>query len=147
MIEPMIPLRLPTQEEMRAAYRQGEEAVMALFVELLAVIRTLEAMVQASDDQLAKNSRNSHKPPSSDGLQKPRQRSLRSSSSKKSGGQPGHLGQTLQPVARPDYIRVHQVTRCRRCQASLEDVPASGWALGMAAFSQQRPAHLLCHSR
>jgi len=41
MIEPMVPLRLPTQEEMRAAYQQGEEAVMALFVELLAVIRTL----------------------------------------------------------------------------------------------------------
>jgi len=72
VIEPMTPSRLPTHDEVRAAYRQGEEAVLALVDQLVALIRTLEARVQTVEDQLAKNSRNSSKPPSSDGLKKPR---------------------------------------------------------------------------
>ena len=73
---------LPAHEEVRAAYYQGEEAVIALVDGLAAVIRALEARVQALEDQLAKNSGNSRKPPSSDGLTKPRPRSLREASGK-----------------------------------------------------------------
>ena len=67
----MTPSRLPTHEEVHAAYQQGEEAVIALFDGLHAVIRALEAQVQSQEDQRVKNSSNSSKPPSSDGLQKP----------------------------------------------------------------------------
>ncbi len=84
----MEPLRLPTEEEIRAAAREGEDAVVALVSSLVEAIALLSAEVQALKDQLAKNSSNSGKPPSSDGLKKPRTQSLRKSSGKKSGGQP-----------------------------------------------------------
>ena len=123
----MIPFALPTHEQVRAAYQQGEDAVIILCDEWITVIRALEVRVQALEDQLAKNSSNSSKPPSSDGLQKPPPHSLRRPSGKKTGGQPGHAGQTLQAVEKPDHVRVHRVTRCRHCQVSLEEVAASDY--------------------
>ena len=101
--------------------------MLALFDGLHAVIRALEARVQVLEDQHAKHSDNSSKPPSSDGLQKPCPRSLRPTSDKKRGGQPGHIGVTLKAVERPRYTQVHHVDRCSRCQASLETVEAQGY--------------------
>jgi transposase len=118
----MEPLRLPTEEEIRAAAREGEDAVVALVSSLVEAIALLSAEVQALRDQIAKNSRNSGKPPSSDGLKKPRTRSLRQSSGKKSGGQPGHKGHTLKMVADPNHVEIHRVMRCQHCRTSLEGV-------------------------
>ena len=101
-IEAMTPQGFPTSEAVRAAYVQGEEAVLALVGTLIALILNLQARVNALEDQLRNNSRNSSKPPSSDGLQKPRTRSLRTHSDKKRGAQPSHEGHTLHAVVQPD---------------------------------------------
>ncbi len=106
---------LPTAEETRATYQQGEGAVVALVDHLAAVIRALEG-------QTGKNSGNSRKPPSSDGLKKVSKRSLRQKSGKPSGGQAGHEGQTLKAVLTPDAVQTHSVTTCAHCQADLAAV-------------------------
>ena len=114
----MEPLRIPSEAEIRAAYREGEDAVVKLFHETLS---KMAERIQRLEDQIAKDSSNSNKPPSSDGLKK-KPKSLRQRSGKKSGGQPGHPGHTLKAVARPDHVQVHQVKRCHHCQADLEAV-------------------------
>lgn len=119
--------RIPSREDIRTAQQEGEEAVVALFDSLIEVVMGLAARVQALEDQLAKNSRNSGKPPSSDGLKKPAPRSLRQRSGKKSGGQPGHPGQTLKAVGEPHYVKVHPVKQCRQCQMGLEQVEAEAY--------------------
>jgi transposase len=81
---------------------------------LEAEVRELRRQVKELKARLALNSRNSSKPPSSDGLAKPTPKSLRQKSGRRPGGQPGHAGRTLQPVAQPDHVRV-QVLDCCPC--------------------------------
>ena len=114
----MEPLRLLSEAEIRAAFREGEDAVVKLFFETFG---KLAERIQRLEDQTAKNSGNSSKPPSRDGLKK-KPKSLRQKSGKKSGGQPGHPGHTLKAVADPDHVQIHRVKRCRHCQANLEEV-------------------------
>ena len=132
--------RLPSLEEIEAAYEDGKAAVVALIMELAAewisafqkqqeviqeqqeTIAKLEERVRALEDQLAKNSQNSSKPPSSDGLKKPRTRSLRKPSGRKCGGQPGHERHTLKMSANPDEIQIYRVSRCQHCDEDLEPV-------------------------
>jgi len=109
-------LELPTDEEIDKAYDQGKEAVVALFHD---TIGQLAARIQVLEDRVSKNSRNSGKPPSSDGLNKPAPKSRRKRHGRKSGGQPGHVGYTLKAVSKPDHVKVHAVHKCQYCQKSL----------------------------
>jgi transposase len=75
--------------------------------------------VQDLEARLAKDSHNSSKPPSSDGLKR-KTKTLRQKSGKKPGGQLGHRGETLHLVATPDAVVEHRATVCAQCQTSLD---------------------------
>lgn len=98
--------------ELEAENAQQREQIAALVER----VRDLEA-------RLAKDSHNSSKPPSSDGLKRqlPKMRSLRRRSGKKPGGQLGHRGETLRLVATPDAVVEHRPAVCAGCQALLSE--------------------------
>jgi len=88
-----------------------------------AIIAQLTERIAELERRLGLNSSNSSKPPSSDGLRKkPSPRSLRTQGKKKSGGQPGHDGQTLKQVDNPDEKLIHTVLCCSECGADLSAV-------------------------
>lgn len=119
--------------ERREQLRQlDNEQLIDIIVDLREQIERLSAVVQAQleriqvlGDQLAKNSSNSGKPPSSDGLKK-KPKSLRERGARKSGGQKGHKGETLEMVSTPHHIAVHEVTSCPHCAWDLNDVGVQG---------------------
>jgi len=115
-----------TREDAQAIYRAGEETVVRVLLDMDRRIHALEhrveelqAQVQTLQEQVAKDSHNSHKPPSSDGLAKPKPKSLRPKSERPTGGQPGHPGNTLRMVEKPDRTVRHAVERCKACGRSL----------------------------
>ncbi len=89
---------------------------------LLEQVATLTAKVEKLERQVTKNSANSSKPTSSDGLAKkpPKTSSQRGKSDKKVGGQPGHQGTTLKRVAEPsDTVDHLPPPHCSHCHAAL----------------------------
>ena len=134
MIHPMN-IQIPTDEEIHTAFEKGESAVLALFhdvarqmAELAQQLAKQGEALQALQARLSKDSRNSSKPPSSDGLGKvKRTASLRKRGGKRSGGQPGHEGHTLMASEHPDQIETHTADSCANCQASLAEIEASGY--------------------
>jgi transposase len=83
------------------------------------------ATIQKLQDQVAKDSHNSSKPPSSDGLKKTQ--SLRKHGQRPLGGQAGHKGDTLKMVADPQHVERHGVDHCPHCQTDLSTVAPSGY--------------------
>jgi transposase len=128
-------LQLPTDDEICAAFEKGQSAILDLFHDVAAQVTLLAQqlakqgeLLQELQARLGKNSRNSSKPPSSDGYGKAkRTESLRKSGDKPNGGQPGHEGQTLMAVAHPDRIETHEVPRCLHCQAFLDEIESVGY--------------------
>src|SRR5262252_838265 len=107
-----------TPEAARIADLEAENAVLREQVKELPALRAqVEALVLQLADvkaRLAKDSHNSSKPPSSDGLGRVKRtpKSLRKPSGKKAGGQLGHRGETLRLVAVPDAVVEHRPARC-----------------------------------
>ena len=69
-----------------------------------------------------KNSTNSSVPPSQDQNRKRKNTSLRKKTDRKSGGQPGHKGTTLEMNSDPDHIEFHVPYQCSCC-GELLDAP------------------------
>jgi transposase len=85
------------------------------------------ARIKYLEGQAAKDSHNSSKPPSSNGFKEPvrKTQSLREKSGKKSGGQPGHVGNTLMRVEHPDQTVLLTPERCEHCQQDLTSASLS----------------------
>src|SRR4051812_40870625 len=105
----------PSYEQL-AALVAAQERTIAL---LQARIAEQDAEIAELKRQLAASLRNSSKPPSSDGLDKPAPKSLRGRSGRKPGGQPGREGRTLRQVAVPDEVVAHEPAACRGCGGAL----------------------------
>ena len=95
-----------TEEFVRFLMKQNEEQ-SARIAELSAEIASLNQTIRELKEQINKNSKNSSKPPSSDGLKKPavkKNKSLRESSGKKQGAQEGHDGVHLSVIYNYSFV-------------------------------------------
>ena len=104
--------------------RQQVAGQQALIQELQEQMAAQQALILELQGQLAKDSHNSSKPPSSDGLKKGKRKSLRRSGQRPRGGQRGRKGRTLLQVAEPDHVILHGHNACPHCQTELETVAA-----------------------
>src|SRR6266700_1725649 len=114
-----------TKEEELQALREENRSLKALVAELLPLKEQLaqaNARIKELEDRVAKDSRTSSKPPSSDGLGRLPRRSRRPSG-KRPGGQAGHAGHTLAMVEQPDEVVCHRPEVCRQCHQDLSAVP------------------------
>jgi len=84
-------------------------------------VTLLMERIKELEGMLHKDSHNSHKPPSSDGLKKKVQNN-REKSGRRAGGQTGHEGKTLEMVKNPDHIIEHKVSHCDHCGTDLSGI-------------------------
>jgi len=100
----------------------GVDAVVELVCGIMA---EFEARITELERRLNKNSSNSSKPPSSDGLKRAkRTNSLRpKNTGRKPGGQPGHSGQTLRASESPDITVNLPLNSCPKCGGDLSNQP------------------------
>ena len=126
------------REDILKVYEAGPDAVVDLVQGLIQKftaiieqqaeqIQTLSERVKTLENQINLNSRNSGKPPSSDGYRKPQPKSLREKGKRPSGGQPGHQGHTLEFTANPDHIVIHKASECS-CGHHVDGDPISTFA-------------------
>ena len=102
-------IQIPSHDEIQAAFKRGEADVVALFakvsqqiIELAEQLAKQAEIIKELQAKAAKNSRNSGKPPSSDGYRKVNKTgSLRKPEERSNGGQPGHTGSTLDTQETP----------------------------------------------
>lgn len=106
-------LILSQQKELQVLRQENED--------LRAQLTAFATEVAQLRERLGRSSRNSSKPPSSDGAGfKPAPR--RKASGRKRGGQPGHpgAGPELLPLERVDQVEEHHPEHCRRCGTHLQ---------------------------
>jgi transposase len=99
---------LPDLDQLSVA--EKDALIRAQFAQiqvLVAEVAALTVKVAELEGRLALNSRNSSKPPSSEGYGKPKPKSLRRPGKNPPGGQKGHEGHTLKKAESPDHIVLH----------------------------------------
>ena len=115
-----------TRDALLILAKSNPEALVELILALQEQGQALTTHVTELAQRLDQHSRNSSKPPSSDGPAKPRTKSLRIPSGKKPGGQQGHAGQTLKQVETPDHL-VHLPVHSCSCHADLTNETVTGY--------------------
>ena len=100
------------------------EAKILLLMNRVAELEAKNALLEKelSYYRTKKDSKNSSVPPSHDPYRVKRTESLRESSSRKPGGQPGHEGYCLNTTLEPTEIVVHQPNYCQCCGKDLSAV-------------------------
>ena len=111
-----------SREQILNLWHADPEAAVELILYLFKKNEEFEDRIKTLENQISKNSRNSSKPPSSDGF-KTQTKSLRKKGGRSVGGQKGRRGTTLRKVDEPDDIVLHTVETCQKCNASLKDRP------------------------
>ena len=101
-------------------------------------VAALTCKVAELEGRLAQNSRNSSKPPSSDGF-KPKPKSQRKAGQKPRGGQKGHTGRTLKKAAAVDHIETHAPPS--HCDACLRPLSATAVVETRQVFDIPRLHH------
>lgn len=139
-----------TPEEIRHVYEAGPEAVIALVTRLLDTIaRQSQQIAQLTERvthleaQIAKDSHNSSKPPTSDGLKRPAPKSLRQKSGKRLGGQPGHPGTTLCWSHAPDQLIDHKPQHCPVCGETFPPAETVGMVVERRQVQDLPPLRLV----
>jgi transposase len=119
---------LPKEKNIILAMQVTIEELLLIIKKQQALIEQLQAKVSSLEYELAiiknlKNSNNSHMPPSKDENRPARNQSLRKSSGKKPGGQPGHEGKTLEFSTKVNKVIQHIPAFCNCCGKDLSGVP------------------------
>jgi transposase len=86
---------------------------------LRALVAELQAQVADLAARAGQNSKNSSRPPSSDGLGKPAPKSLRKKTGRRPGRPKGQPGATLWLTDHPDHVIRHDPPACRECGTGL----------------------------
>lgn len=102
-------------------------------------------LVMALEARLNKNSKNSHKPPSSDGLKKPPAKKGKSKG--KAGAQKGHPGTTLRKSDKPDRVVEHGPEQCECCGTNLVEVEGAVIGRRQEIEIPEKPIEVIEHQR
>jgi len=102
------------------------EELAAENTELKSVLSQALTRIAELEARLGMTSKNSGKPPSSDGLAKPAPKSLRKKSGRGPGRPKGQPGTTLRQVEDPDHEVTHEPGLCCGCGAGLQDADLAG---------------------
>ena len=94
--------------------------------ELQARVAELQAQVADLTARVKQTSKNSSRPPSSDGLGKPEPKSLRKKTGRKPGRPKGQPGATMELTGTPDHVLRHEPPACRKCGTGLTGARQAG---------------------
>ena len=119
-------LNLGVPESPAASQPPSYEELLAQNAQLQAGLAAAIGRIEELEARLGMTSKNSSKPPSSDGLGKPAPKSLRKKSNRGPGRPKGQDGRTLSQVDDPDRVVPHEPGVCCGCGGDLGGAPVVG---------------------